>query len=109
MMRELAMGWPGAVRQLRLPLLTSEAVLTELFHLVGLARAEMEAAWKFVRSGAPVLGAIEVRELGNARACVTLLGPFNGFRGCDASLSGEARIAFGDSYRGSCGLRDVPD
>ena len=34
----------GTFRQLRLPLLTSEAVLTELFHLVGDARAEMEAA-----------------------------------------------------------------
>ena len=31
-------------QQLRLPLLTSEAVLTELFHLVGAGRAEMEAA-----------------------------------------------------------------
>jgi predicted nucleic acid-binding protein len=48
--------WHGAcVRafaQLRLPLFTSEAVLTELFHLVGDARVQMEAAWKFVRSGA---------------------------------------------------------
>jgi|SRR5208282_6523040 len=52
-----------AFRQLRLPLLTSEAVLTEVFHLVGDARAEMEAAWKFVRSGAVVLGRIEDAEL----------------------------------------------
>jgi uncharacterized protein len=52
-----------AFRQLRLPLLTSEAVLTELFHLVGDTRNEMEAAWKFVRSGALVLGAIEDAEL----------------------------------------------
>jgi hypothetical protein len=43
-----------AFRQLRLPLRTSEAVLTELFHLVGDDRREVEAAWKFVRSG--VLG-----------------------------------------------------
>lgn len=50
-------------RQLRLPLLTSEAVLTELFHLVGDSRREMEAAWKFVRSGALVLGTIEHEEL----------------------------------------------
>ncbi len=34
-----------AFRQLRLPLLISEAVLTELFHLVGDDRREMEAAW----------------------------------------------------------------
>jgi predicted nucleic acid-binding protein len=52
-----------AFAQLRLPLLTSEAVLTELFHLVGDARVAMEAAWKFVRSGALVLGPIEHAEL----------------------------------------------
>jgi len=61
----------GAFRQLRLPLLTSEAVLTELFHLVGDARAEMEAAWKFVRSGALVLGAIEDGELSNLRTLMS--------------------------------------
>lgn len=52
-----------AFRQLRLPLLTSEAVLTKVFHLVGDSRSEMEAAWKFVRSGALVLGTIENAEL----------------------------------------------
>jgi uncharacterized protein len=52
-----------AFRHLRLPLLTSEAVLTELFHLVDDSRAEMEAAWKFVRSGALFLGTIEETEL----------------------------------------------
>jgi uncharacterized protein len=52
-----------AFQQLRFPLLTSEAVLTELFHLVGDFRKEMEAAWKFVRSGALVVGAIDHGEL----------------------------------------------
>jgi predicted nucleic acid-binding protein len=52
-----------AFAQLRLPLLTSEAVLTELFHLVGDARVPMEAAWKFIRSGALVLGHIQHAEL----------------------------------------------
>lgn len=52
-----------AFRQLRLPLLTSEAVLTEVFHLVGDSRHEMEAAWKFVRSGALTLGIIGPEEL----------------------------------------------
>ena len=52
-----------AFQQLRLPLLTSEAVLTELFHLVGDNRQEMEAAWRFVRSGALVLASIEDSEL----------------------------------------------
>ena len=59
--------WHGicvdTLRQLRLPLMTSEAVLTELFHLVGDSRLEMEAAWKFIRSGAVVLAAIEDPEL----------------------------------------------
>jgi uncharacterized protein len=54
-----------AFRHLRLPLLTSSAVLTEVFHLVGDSRSEMEAAWKFIRSGAIVLGAIEETELGH--------------------------------------------
>ena len=50
-------------QQLRLPLVTSEAVLTELFHLVGDSRHEMETAWKFVRSGAIRLAVIEDSEL----------------------------------------------
>jgi uncharacterized protein len=58
-------------RQLRLPLLTSEAVLTELFHLVGDKRAEMEAAWKFVESGAVALAAIEDSELPQIHALMS--------------------------------------
>jgi predicted nucleic acid-binding protein len=41
-----------AFAALRLPLLTSEAVLTELFHLVGDNAREVRTAWSFVRSGA---------------------------------------------------------
>ena len=52
-----------ALQQLRFPLLTSEAVLTELFYLVGAGRAEMEAAWSLIRTGAIVLAAIEDAEL----------------------------------------------
>ena len=52
-----------AFRRLRLPLLTSEAVLTELFHVVGDRRREMEVAWRFVRTGALDLGTIENAEL----------------------------------------------
>lgn len=48
---------------LHLPLLTSEAVLTELFHLVGDERREVESAWKFVRSGALELAVISQGEL----------------------------------------------
>ncbi len=53
--------------QLRLPLVTSEAVLTELFHLVGDSRQEMETAWKFIRSGAIRLAVIEDSELTEAQ------------------------------------------
>ncbi len=48
---------------LHLPLLTSEAVLTEVFHLVGEERHETEAAWKFVRSGALELAVVSHSEL----------------------------------------------
>jgi uncharacterized protein len=52
-----------AFQQLRLPLLTSEAVMTELFHLVGDCRHEMETAWRFLRSGAIRLAVIDDSEL----------------------------------------------
>lgn len=58
----------NAFRHMRLPLLTSQAVLAELFHLVGDGRREMESTWKFVRSGALVLGTIEDAELPQLRA-----------------------------------------
>lgn len=48
---------------LQLPLLTSEAVLTELFHLVGDERHEKEGAWRFVRSGVLELAVISHGEL----------------------------------------------
>jgi len=51
------------IQQLRLPLITSEAVLTELFHLVGDSRAEMEGAWKLLRSGAVTMLPIDDSEL----------------------------------------------
>ena len=60
-----------AFRQLRLPLLTSEAVLTELFHLAGDSRAEMEAVWSLVRTGAIVLAAIEDAELRDVHALMS--------------------------------------
>jgi len=61
----------SAFGQLRLPLLTSEAVLTELFHLVGDTQREMEGAWKFVRSGALVLSVIEHGELPQVHALMS--------------------------------------
>jgi predicted nucleic acid-binding protein len=58
-------------RQLRLPLITSEAVLTELFHLVGDSRTEMEATWKFLRCGAFLLPPIPDSELQEIRALMS--------------------------------------
>jgi predicted nucleic acid-binding protein len=49
--------------QLRFPLLTSEAVLTELFHLFGRFRSDTESAWTFIRSGALTLATIAEDEL----------------------------------------------
>ena len=57
-----------AFRGLRLPLLTSQAVLTEVFHLIGDTRHDLEAAWRFVRSGALTLGVIEETELPNLQS-----------------------------------------
>ena len=59
------------LRQLRLPLLTSDAVLTELFHLVGDNRANMEGAWKFINSGAIELAAIGHPELPQIHALMS--------------------------------------
>src|SRR5437762_13102822 len=58
-------------RQLRLPLVSSEAVLIELFHLVGDNRREMGGAWKFLRSGALALAAIGEQELAQIHALMS--------------------------------------
>jgi uncharacterized protein len=58
-------------RQLRLPLTTSEAVLTELFHLVGDSRHERDAAWSFLRSGAITMAAIEHGEIPQMEALMS--------------------------------------
>jgi uncharacterized protein len=67
--------WHGACveafRSLRQPLLTSEATLTELFHLVGTDRKAMEAAWTFVRSGAIELALIGDDELSAIHALMS--------------------------------------
>lgn len=61
----------AAFKELRLPLLTSTAVLTELFHLVGDGRHEMERAWSFINCGALAIGAIEQSELPEIHALMT--------------------------------------
>jgi uncharacterized protein len=59
-------------RQVRLPCLTSEAVLTEVFHLLWRSRIGAEAAWKFVRSGAIAVGAIPDPEFQHVRDLMSL-------------------------------------
>ena len=53
----------AAFESFQLPLLTSLAVLTELFHLVGDSRRETELAWAFVRSGTLTVLPIADRDL----------------------------------------------
>jgi predicted nucleic acid-binding protein len=47
----------------KLPLLTSEAVLTELFILLASRRIQPEGAWRFVRSGVITLASIATSDL----------------------------------------------
>jgi uncharacterized protein len=53
----------NTLRRLRLPLLTSEAVLAETFHLIHRSRTEMDAVWAQLRSGTIAMAAIENGEL----------------------------------------------
>lgn len=53
---------------LRLPLITTEAVLTELFHLVADHPKETDVAWGFVRSGAVTVLPIADRDLPDVEA-----------------------------------------
>jgi predicted nucleic acid-binding protein len=59
--------WHGACTaafaSMRLPLMTTAAVLAELFHLVGDRRREVSAAWTLLRSGAFVLAPIADADL----------------------------------------------
>ena len=55
----------------RVPLLTSEAVLTELFYLLGDHPRRLAAAWKFACSGALTLGAITSADVAALRDLTT--------------------------------------
>ena len=61
----------SAFAELAVPLLTSEAVLTELFHLVAGAHVQMEAAWRLVRSGSVIMATIENVELPHVHALMS--------------------------------------
>lgn len=47
-----------ALEDVRLPVLTSVAVLTEVFHLTGDSPREVDAVWSFLHSGAVLIGEI---------------------------------------------------
>jgi predicted nucleic acid-binding protein len=57
--------------QLRFPLLTSEAVLTEAFHLIRRSRTKVEAVWGLIRSGTIILASIENQELSRINSLMT--------------------------------------
>jgi predicted nucleic acid-binding protein len=61
----------AAFRQLPFPLVTSEAVLTELFHLIGDHRPRKEDAWHLIRSGAIALSPIVHPELTRIQALMS--------------------------------------
>ena len=98
------------LRELRLPLVTSEAVLAELFHLIGESRHEMEGAWKFIRSGALRPAEIEDSELPQIHMLMLRYGdrPMD-FCRCHSCTSCKARIAIHYFHSGSCGFRDIPN
>ena len=60
-----------AIRQLRFPCLTSEAVLTETFHLIRRSKTQMESVWGLIRSGIIALASIENSELQGIAALMT--------------------------------------
>lgn len=52
-----------ALQSIRIPLLTTEAVLTETFHLTGKNPLNIEKTWRFVRSGALTVHPIQDSDL----------------------------------------------
>jgi hypothetical protein len=62
----------AAFGELRVPLATSVAVLTEVFHLVGRGRHRMHAAWTFVRSGAVTVLPIGENDMAALQRLMTL-------------------------------------
>ncbi|MGH9544269.1 MAG: type II toxin-antitoxin system VapC family toxin [Terriglobales bacterium] len=52
-----------ALQSVRIPLFTTEAVLTELFHLIGTSAHNIGKAWNFVRSGALTVRPIDDSDL----------------------------------------------
>ena len=61
----------AVLAHLPLPLATSAAVLTELFHLVGENRREVAAAWRFMRSGAVTVLSIDDDDMAALQVLMT--------------------------------------
>jgi len=61
----------ATLRQLRLPLLTTEAILTEVFHLIRRSRTEMRAVWTLLDAGVIVLATIDNSELHRIQALMS--------------------------------------
>jgi uncharacterized protein len=57
-----------ATRHFRLPLITSSAVLTELFHLLDDDARQVDFAWAFIRSGAVTVLPISDPDLADVEA-----------------------------------------
>lgn len=61
-----------ALRSVRMPLLTTEAILTETFHLTGKNPHKIEKIWAFVRSGALTVHPIQDSDLPQLHALMAL-------------------------------------
>ncbi len=60
-----------ALRSVQIPLFTTEAILTEAFHLVGRAHYDKERVWRFVLSGALAVCPMNDADLPALRALMT--------------------------------------
>src|SRR5262245_11437274 len=58
----------AAFEKARLPLATTAAVLTELFHLLGSAKRDHTAAWQLLESGAILVYGVDGADLSALRA-----------------------------------------
>jgi predicted nucleic acid-binding protein len=57
-----------ALQSVRIPLFTTEAILTELFHLIGKSAHNIGKAWNFVRSGAVTVRPVDDFDLPTLQA-----------------------------------------
>jgi hypothetical protein len=86
--------------EFRLPLSTSSAVLSELFHLVGDNRRDVERAWAFIRSGAVTVLPISDPDLPDIEALMRKYRdrPMD-FRGRHPRAPGATRVSFDHLHR----------